>query len=88
MIIDKSLGFWNLDKANKLDDIAYYLFVNDFIKCRRFGKQEISYSDYLDVPDQNWFGDWSDIEIQSDYYKSAKILIRKEKLEKLNEQRF
>jgi hypothetical protein len=73
MEFDKSLGkgYWNVEDATYLDDVAFSLLC-DVIKKRN--------SDYRN---QSFFIYWKDEFPFNKYYEQAKILIRKEKLDKI-----
>jgi len=71
MEFDKSLGkgYWSLEDASYLDDVAFSLMCDDIKK--RNG----------DYRNQSFFRHWKDSFPYNKYYKQAKILIRQEKLE-------
>lgn len=84
MTIDKGWGRWDLKNATRLDDIAYYLFMQEYVQEYEgyIGIINIEY----DPPDQSWFTLGSPQHEQCcKYYIKANIFLRKEKLVKLKE---
>jgi len=73
MEFDKSIGpgYWNVEDATYLDDVAFSLFCDD-VK-RRNG----------DYRNQGFFRHWKDGFPYNKYYREAKIIIRNEKLNKI-----
>ena len=70
MKIDKSIGNWN-DDASYLEDIVYMLYLEEYIIIDQNLYLSQGYVNYLLINREK-------------YYEKANIIIRKEKLEKLN----
>jgi len=85
MIIDKGWGYWDLKNSTRLDDIAYYSFVQDYVKDYKDSISFMSNMDY-EPPDQTWFYYQRNKNSHYSYhYNSANNFLRKEKLVKLKE---
>ena len=78
ILVDKKYGDWNLKSATYLDDITYYLIIEDFETHNYYGWPCIP-SQYviLDIMKYNLY--------VVDFYKLANIHLRKEKLLKLKD---
>ena len=77
MEIDKSKGTWT-DNANMLDDIAYKLYVDMVLK------HSIDYNqNYIIFEQSDIIYSHINNNAYSGYYNNAKIIIRKEKIEKI-----
>jgi len=74
MEFDKSIGtgYWNIEDATYLDDVAFSLFCDD-VK-RRNG----------DNRNQGFFRHYKDGFPYNKYYKKAEILIRQEKIKNVS----
>lgn len=81
MLIDKSRGNWsNNDNIDYLDDIAFKLYLDYYEKeynAYSGGQQEIFKKLRTEYTNHHLYI----------FYEQAKIIIRKEKLEKLNDYR-
>jgi len=82
MIIDKGWGYWNLKNSTIFDDIAYYLFVQYYVHDYKDSQLYMSNMEY-EPPNQKWF--YFRKLYYEKYYNKANIILRKEKLNKINE---
>jgi len=85
MKIDKGWGCWDLINPTRLDDIAYYLLVQDYVKDYKDSIPFLPNMDY-EPPNQSWINYKYFSELKySKYYNNANNILRKEKLVKLKE---
>lgn len=77
MVIDKTVGYWNLIDSTRVDDIAYRLFLLDY---RDNGNMYTTSFNF--IPNQLWlfFKNTYNDEIVCKFYKKANNILRKEKL--------
>jgi len=75
MLIDKKYGTWDYSNSTLLDDLSYKLFFDDF--------KQLYYSPILT---QTYFiNQYKNIDCGKEFYKKAINILRKEKIEYLND---
>jgi hypothetical protein len=82
MIIDKNKGYWNVGKSPYLDELAYYLYLKDFDNWIHSIGFEKPITQYVFCMQHSYEKNTGHI---AQYYNKALSVIRKEKLEKINE---
>lgn len=85
MKIDKSKGKWYSD-SKFIDDVAYSTYLNYLAEYNKSIYEKYNFKEEY-MPQEIIMKHKNDLESLKDFYIEANHIIRKEKLEKLNENR-